>query len=341
MYYVLYDRSLKPIGSSYLLESWSRVKRSYDFDSMTIEGEQIPLSADPFLVVVNDRQGRLSFSGLASTPDSNEKTKKTKISLKDYRTLWNTDVMLSGKPKKIYLDQEIDALLSAWKSTCVTGLPSVSWDLSRITSILIKESIEGSQNIFLKDVIFGLLSIYNIYVEPVLDLYRRTLTFVFKPSGKNSVSIRLKDFNISNVEKSFGDTNRVRVYNKSLSLMQYWGLTQDNRVIKISSETEDLLYPAKIKNYIADSDEAEDVNNTVVEAVLELAQNRYQENIDIDIQQGKSIIDLSQVDFSYSVNTYIDGEKYKVLPVGEIETNSKGKHILRLGHRMQELTQEM
>jgi hypothetical protein len=29
------------------------------------------------------------------------------------------------------------------------------------------------------------------------------------------------------------------------------------------------------------------------------------------------------------------------LPVGEIETDSKGKYIVRLGHRIQELTQEL
>lgn len=342
MYYVLYDRNLKPIGSSYLLESWSRIRRSYDFDSMSIEGEQIPLSADPFIVVINDKQGKISFSGLASTPESIEKTKKTKITLKDYKTLWNTDILIpNSKLMRRYLFQEIEDFLIVWSMSCDTGLPSVSWDISQIMDIEIEESLTKAQSIFLYDTLSGLLSLYNVYVETELDLYRKTLKFIFKKAGIESVSIRLKDFNIHSVEKSFGDFNRVSIYSKSLSLVQSWGITEDNNIVKISEDTQSLIYPAKVKNFIADSDSAEDINNALYEAVLELSQNRYQENIDIDIQQGKSIIDLGAVDFSYSVNTYIEGERYRTLPVGEIETDSKGKHILRLGYRMQELTQEI
>ena len=65
------------------------------------------------------------------------------------------------------------------------------------------------------------------------------------------------------------------------------------------------------------------------------------ENIDLDAQKFKSIIDLTNADFSYDVEVYADNGYYKSLPIGEIETDSKGKHIVRIGHRVQELTQEL
>ena len=77
MYFVLYDRHVKSIGETYILESWNRIQRATDFDEMKIVGEEIPQEANPFFVVVNDRQGKQLFSGLASTPSIDDKTKKT------------------------------------------------------------------------------------------------------------------------------------------------------------------------------------------------------------------------------------------------------------------------
>ena len=67
----------------------------------------------------------------------------------------------------------------------------------------------------------------------------------------------------------------------------------------------------------------------------------YQENIDLDAQRYKSVIDLTNIDFSYIIKVYTNEGEYKQLPVGEIETDSNGKHIVRLGYRVQELTQEI
>ena len=78
MYFVLYDRHLNSIGETYILEDWSRIQRAVDFDETRISGEQIPYSADPFCVVINDRQGKQVFSGLASTPSTDEKNFKFK-----------------------------------------------------------------------------------------------------------------------------------------------------------------------------------------------------------------------------------------------------------------------
>ena len=349
MYFVLYDRFLKSIGETYILESWSRTQRAVDLDSLKIEGAQIPFSADPFLVVVNDRQGKQMFSGLASTPSINDKTKKTSIILKDYCTLWNSEIVINwalftGSTVGEYLN----FILSAWKSQTDLGFSgSVVWSVSDLGFEPLTNSLDpsGTQSINVYSYISGLINYYDLYVSPILDLDKKTLTFTFHKSSINYVSVRLSDFGVNVIEKSFGEYNRAAVYDYQFQKQQEWALTLDNSVVKLPTN-KNLIYPAKYKNFIAEepSEDLSDsgaINNAVYDAVMGLSNNRYQENIDLDAQQYKSLLDLTYIDFSYRVAVYTDEGYYKDLPVGEIVTDSKGKHIVRLGHRIQELTQEI
>ena len=358
MYFVLYDRSLRSIGETYILESWSQIKRAVDFDDLKITGEQIPYSADPFLVVVNDRQGKLKFSGLASTPVIDDKSKKTTISLKDYATLFNTEIVIDWRTfKGSTLSEYLDFILGLWLSQTETGLPLVTWDLSDISGIgLDKEIVLGAskESTSVHDLVFDAINYYNLYYTAQLNLKEKKLTFSFFSASLRSVSVRLSDFDIDSIEKSFGEYNRATVYDYDYSIHSKWALTKDNRVVRLPSE-KDLVYPAKNRNFVSSYQEPSGSSDTTEElqkrsdalydslysAVMELAQNRYQENIDLNVQTYKSIIDLSTVDFSYSIDVYLSDGFYKTLPVGEIETDSKGKHILRLGYRIQELTQEL
>lgn len=349
MYFVLYDRFLRSIGETYVLESWSRTQRAVDLDNLRIEGAQIPFSADPFLVVVNDRQGKQMFSGLASTPSINDKTKKTSIILKDYCTLWNSEIVINwelftGTTVREYLN----FILSAWKSQTDLGFSGyVVWNDVGLGSKPLTNSIgrSGIQSINVYNYISGLINYYDLYVIPVLDLDKKTLLYTFYESSINPVSVRLSDFGVDVIEKSFGEYNRAAIYDYQFQKQQEWALTQDNNVAKLPT-TKKLIYPAKCKNFIAEEPNeelsaSEAINNAVYDAVMALANNRYQENIDLDAQQYKSLLDLTHIDFSYRVAVYTDEGYYKELPVGEIVTDSKGKHIVRLGHRVQELTQEI
>ena len=112
-------------------------------------------------------------------------------------------------------------------------------------------------------------------------------------------------------------------------------------VLLVGKDDSYLVYPAKNKNFIATENTDDSVYDAIYDAVMGLAGNRFQENIDLNAQQYKSILDLASIDFSYVISAYADDGYYRDLPVGEIETDSKGTHIVRLGHRIQELTQEL
>ena len=344
MYFVLYDRNLRSIGETYILESWSRTQRAVDFDDMKIAGEQIPYYANPFFVVVNDRQGKMMFSGLASTPSIDEKTKKTTLSLKDYLTLTNTEIVVDwSKFTGETVAEYLEFIFSLWLEQTETGFSGIQIDTSDLVDIPLDSEIqfgESKENVSLYPLVSDALNYYNLYCDYDLNIPEKTLTYIFKRASINPVSIRLSDFGVDFIEKSFGEYNRASVYNHLYEKKQEWALTESNTVVKLPSD-ESLVYPAKNKNFVAEEEGDESLYEAVYDAVMGLAGNRYQENIDLNAQQYKSILDLSSTDFSYRASVYTKEGYYRDLPVGEIETDSKGKHVIRLGHRIQELTQEL
>lgn len=349
MYFVLYDRFLKSIGETYILESWNRTQRAIDFDEMKIVGAEIPQNANPFLVVVNDKQGKQIFSGLASTPSIDEKTKKTSLSLKDYLTLFNSEIIVDWDSfSGTTVASLIEFVFNTWKNQIDVGLSNIICDTSAISDISLDTELynfTGKENVFAYDLIADAINYYDLHKETILDLRNKTLTFYFKKSNLNTLSIRLSDFGVNAIEKSFGDYNRATVYSSSFVKNQEWVLTEDNNIVKLPTD-KTVIYPAKNRNFIAEKPsekltETQAINDATYDCVMSLASNRYQENIDLNAQQYKSIIDLTSIDFSYSIKVYTNEGEYRTLPVGEIETDSKGKHIVRLGHRIQELTQEL
>jgi hypothetical protein len=349
MYFVLYDRFLKSIGETYILESWNRTQRATDFDELKIVGAEIPQNANPFLVVINDRQGKQMFSGLASTPSIDDKTKKTSLSLKGYLTLFNSEIIVDWNSfTGSTVASLIDFVFNTWKSQIDVGLENIVCDTSAINDIALDTELynfTGKENVLAYNLIADAINYYDLYSETKLDLRNKTLTFYFKKANLNPLSIRLSDFGVNTIEKSFGDYNRATVYNSSFEKQQEWALTENNRIVRLPT-TESIIYPTKNRNFIAeepseDLTQTQAINDAVYDAVMGLAGNRYQENIDLNAQQYKSIIDLTSIDFSYKINVYTNEGEYKVLPVGEIETDSNGTHIVRLGHRIQELTQEL
>lgn len=353
MYFVLYDRFFNSIGETYILEDWSRIQRATDFDDIRIVGEQIPYSAEPFFVVVNDRQGKLVFSGLASTPIIDDKEKKTTLVLKDYRTLFNSDVVVNWNsffPEDAPLAYYLTYILSAWKNQVDVGFDNIEFDLERVANIVWDNEAmpigTDTESFKLYEAIQDVMNYYNVYCVPELDVYKKKLTFTFYVSNSRHVSIRLKDFGINSLEKSFGEYNRATVYSSGYSKMSQWALTESNEIVRLPTTRNDLVYPGKNKNFVAQAasgdltaDQA--VWNATYEAVMGLAANRFQENIDLDLKQYQAISGLEELTFEYGVSVYTEDGFYKEIPVSEIETDSKGTHIVRLGRRVQELTQEI
>lgn len=350
MYFTLYDRNLTSIGQTYILEYWERTRRAVDFDDMSITGEQIPYTADPFFVVINDDKGHMKFSGLASTPDIDEKTKKTKIQLKDYTTLFNSDIVVNWSQfNGTTVSELLSFVFNIWKSQNGSiGFSNIVIDVSSILNILLDDDLplgSDKESVLAYNLILDCMQWYNLWCEPTLDVSQKKLTFKFRRAANYTVDVQLKDFDIQGIKKSFGDFNQATIYDYQFNKNQTWILTTDNEVVKLPSLSTP-VYPMKNRNYIAqepsdDLSAADAINNAVYEAVMALVENRYQEEFNLDLNAYKVGEYLKDLDFSAAVRVYTDDGYYKTLPVGEIQTDSNNKHILTIGYRVQEITQEI
>ena len=259
MFFAMYDRFLKSIGETYILESWSRIQRAVDFDEMKIVGEQIPYSANPFFVVVNDKQGKMMFSGLASTPIIDEKTKKTSMALKDYTTLFNTEILVDwSKFKGKTVAEYLNFILSIWLEQTDVGFGGIDWDVSSLSGVLLDTEIplgESVENVSLYALVCDVFNYYNVYCTPILDLFKKTLTFNFLKSSLTTVSVRLKDFGVTAIEKSFGEYNRATVYDYSHQKVEQWAITPENKIVKILGEgVKTVLYIGEEKTVPSEPD---------------------------------------------------------------------------------------
>jgi hypothetical protein len=348
MHFVLYDESLKAIRNPYKLEKWSRTQRAVDLDSIKIEGAEIDLLDKPFIAVVNDKNGKMLFSGLISTPNISIKTKKTSIILKDYLTLLNSEIIVDQSTfSGTYVSNYISFILDLWKSQADIEF-DIDWTFGSLYLVELSHTrnTEDTQNINVCNHILSLLEYYDAYVVYDLDLSKKKLTFKFDVGQDKVLSVKLSDFDIGMIEKSFGECNRATVYDYQYNMKQEWALTADNQVVKLPS-IKPLVHPAKNKNFIAKEpnenlNEDSAINDAAYNAVMTLAKNRYQETIDLDANKGEIIFGREPSNyFSYAIDVYTDTGFYKRFPIGEIVTDSNGKYILRLGFRVQELTQEI
>lgn len=345
MYYVAYDRNLNTIGSTYVLEKWRRTRRAYDYDDMSIEGERIPDNAEPFFIVVNDKTGHINFSGLASTPENDDETNKTKITIKDYRTLFNSDIVVDWSDYAgTTLKSLFDMVLGEWKTqNGEIGFDNIEFNTDGIADVLLDTEIAlgaEKESFSVYEFISENMYYYSVFVETLLDVYAKKLTFTFKKVGTRKVTVKLADFGIGKVAKDFGEYNQATVYTANFEKHGVWILTADNEIAKMEGgKSFNRIYPVKNKNFVASSGESDDLYSAVYDAVMGLATNRYTESFDLDVSSNPAGVYIENIGFDTSVEVYTADGYYKTLPVGEIEQDSDDTHIIRVGYRAQDLTQ--
>lgn len=329
MYFLLYDRGLNSFDGSYILESWTRTQRAYDFDDMQFIGEAVSPEIEPFFVVAMDYRGKQLFGGLCSNPEIDEKTKKSTIIVKDFLTLFNTDIIIDMAPM-----QTVKELFEYIAVNCNCGFSSIQIDTTEIASIILENKADKG-NYLAYEIMSQQFSYYGIYAKSWLDINAKKIVIKFaKLGGENTKKIRLKDFGVERISKNIGEITRVAIFGNDFKKIESFVLGYDNNIYK-EPTSNNLVYPLKTKNFVASSAEAKDVEQAKYDALMELAKNRYNENIDIEDRFNY----LENVDFGYLLEVSTEKGIYKMLPLGEIETDSKGKHLFRVGYRPQLLTQ--
>lgn len=311
-------------------KSFKLVKRPIEMNDFNCTCEPFTENIQPtFIVVKNDRGSNkeLVYSCLAGIPELTAEN-KTEINGTDLKALFSSEVVLQyGTYANV--SQVISYIFKEWDNQVNRGYINCSLEFKGGAELvgldtLVPNTEKGIFNAL--DEIKNYLNAYNLYIDSEIDLIGKQVKFYIGKtiSAETPLKIRLKDYGVRNYGKWVADVNEVEAYylngenwEKGLT----WILTSDNQVT-VTEELRD-IYPVKKK--IVSSTES--LNQANIEALQELLNYRYNENLTIPS------IGLN-VSFETKFNIILeDGREYKSLPCGELIYDTSGLIKVQIGYR--------
>lgn len=350
MYIAIYDENKKHI-TNVDNATYDLTTRVYDNDSFSAEGVCDVDINDAKIAVLNDDRGNYEYACFADEikPEYNKRTVKGL----DFKTLWDTEILLDYTA-----DGSFDGRLSAiftkvktqvfnGKDTAVNKIPvvvNIPTDNTDTTTTY--GSYAGTYQFvnaykFLK----CYLKYYEYNIESYYDVAAGKIVFTFVKCT-DAVSVDLRDF-IHELTTTSTTTNKAVATIKytaetprpSTIATIYYYRDKDNNIVQ-SNESGNIngrLYPVKAKYY-----ESEYLADAQFNAVYELANARYVDNIIIDNNKTIDPIDFSGYRLYTKVALYYDGKLFKTLPISEkiITLDGDGKNTkIKLGFKKILLTE--
>lgn len=359
MYIALYNEDLKHItnidGISYDL-----TKRVYDLDSFSATGMTTDEIKNAKVLVLCDDYGNLEYSSFVD----NVKLEDNKVTIKglDFKSLWQQEILVDyTKPNsfdsglgKIF--NKVSELVFKLEDKTLNKIPVEVIVPSDDTST---EMLGNYQNTyFIKDA-YKFLKLYLKYYEynivSTFDIVNNKIVFSFVKNN-TEITINLKDF-FYELTTSSTTTNKTVATIKYSPISEdengnevitprpatiatsYYYLNKNNDIVESDAlgDIEGRIYPVVTKYY-----EDEYLANAQYNAIYELANSRYVDNIVIDNIAVIDPIDFNNYEIYTKVQLYQDGIYYKSLPISEknIKLDSSGKKIkVKLGFKKILLTE--
>lgn len=310
-------------------------QRVYDNDNFSAEGVSSVDVNNAKIAVLNTDGGNYKYACFVDSIKP-EKDKRT-IKGIDFKTLWDTEILLDytqsgsfdGKLSAIF--NKIKSLVFNTTDTFINKIPVVvNIPVDNTDTTEMYGSYQGTYQIvnaykFLK----CYLKYYEYNIESVYDVDEGKIVFTFVKCDQQ-LSIDLNDF-IYELTTTSNATNKAVATIKydpqdgqprpSTIATIYYYRDIDNNIVQ-SDETgniEGRIYPVQTKYC-----EAEYLADAQFDAVYELANSRYVDNIVIDNNLTVDPIDFADYPLYTKVQLYYDGKLYKTLPISEKTTTLNG-----------------
>lgn len=358
MYIAIYElfeqRQLKHIANISGI-SYDLTRRVYDFDTFTASGVCDEDINNGLIAILNDDYGNYIYACFIDSIkiDGN----KTTIKGLDFRTIFDSEILLdytstgSFAPELYSIFYEVvDKVFRLEASRRIDykfDITDSYGDNPKTYELL--GDYDGQYIIvnaykFLK----AYLKYYEFNIETRFDIIDNYILFNFVRNTQ-VVEIDLTDFiheltttsqttNMAIATIRFTPTEENTKRPEDIATCYYYR-TLDNDIIQTYNEDyiADCIYPLKTKIF-----EREYLSEAQFEAVYELANSRYVDNIIIDNNLILDPIDLSEYPLYTKVQLFYKGKKYKILPISEkIETlDINGKNTkIKLGFKKILLTE--
>lgn len=370
MFIALYDENKQHITNADNA-TYDLTARVYDLDSFTAEGVCTEDINDAKILVLNDATGNYKYACFADaiTPDANKRT----IKGLDFKTLWDTEILLDYTAAGSF-DSRLSAIFEKIKSlvfdatdATVGKIPvEVVIPTDNTDTLDVYGSYQGTYQLvnaytFLK----CYLKYYEYNIETYYDVTRGVIVFTFVKCSQ-SIIVDLSDFlyeltttstatnkavatikynvetpetNADGTTKTDASGNPIYKPRPSTLATRYYYRDADNNIVQSDADgdIDGRLYPVKTKWF-----ESEYLADAQFDAVYELANARYVDNIVIDNNKTVDPIDFSAYPLYTKVALYYEGKLYKTLPISEKITtfDASGENVkIKLGFKKILLTE--
>ncbi len=370
MFIALYDENKQHITNADNA-TYDLTARVYDLDSFTAEGVCTEDINDAKILVLNDATGNYKYACFADaiTPDANKRT----IKGLDFKTLWDTEILLDYTAAGSF-DSRLSAIFEKIKSlvfdatdATVGKIPvEVVIPTDNTDTLDVYGSYQGTYQLvnaytFLK----CYLKYYEYNIETYYDVTRGVIVFTFVKCSQ-SIIVDLSDFlyeltttstatnkavatikynvetpetNADGTTKTDASGNPIYKPRPSTLATRYYYRDADNNIVQSDADgdIDSRLYPVKTKWF-----ESEYLADAQFDAVYELANARYVDNIVIDNNKTVDPIDFSAYPLYTKVALYYEGKLYKTLPISEKITtfDASGENVkIKLGFKKILLTE--
>lgn len=352
MYISIYDENQEHIANV-IDVSYDKTTRVYDNDTFSAEGVASEDIKGGKIAVLNTDAGDYKYAcfvdGITPT-DAKQKVKGL-----DFKSLWDTEILLDYTPENSF-DGRLSAIFIKIKSLLfnssdatvqkirvVVNIPTDTTDTTPLFG-----SLQGTYKIvnaytFLK----AYLKFYEYNIESSYDIVQKTIVFDFVKNSR-VVQIGLNDFiyelttTSSATNKAVAtikfDTGSGNARPSSIATTYYYRTTDNNIVCSdAAGEIAGRVYPVITKIY-----ESEYLADAQRDAIYELANSRYVDNVVIDNNNTVDPIDFDGYPLYTKVELYYGGHLYKTLPISEKTTKCDGNGTnikIKLGFKKVLLTE--
>lgn len=354
--------------------SYSLVRRGVEMDELKCTCETFTADIQPTFIVVKNDRGNYVYGALAGIPQLDKKN-QTKVTGSDLKSMLKSDVLLDfstvpPSPKEFFriVFDEWNLSVNQNSFCCELifdeDLDAVSWDERKPYS----EGI-ARYNAW-EDLFVPYLKFYDLFMTTKIELTEKKVVFrIGCAKNGRTENVKLWELGIYDYGKWIASVNETQgcVLNTATKEIKEgirWVLTSKNEFISDSGSAADKqkvlekrdCYPIKRKIILKETDdeskETELLNEANTEALKELADSMFKENLEIsnveflqrfEIRRNGSIVASNALEedkvaemlgtrFRIFANR---GDKvpYKELPCGELHYNENGLKKIQIGYR--------
>lgn len=338
MYISIYDENKKHIANINHA-TYELTQRVYDFDNFNAKGTANIDINNECLLVLNDDNGNYQYSCFTNGIKSDDDLREVKG--QDFRQLLNTEILLDYTEENSFSPILFDIL----EKICEKVFMSKDETIFKIEIdfIIPEEAKEIDTEVFFGNLqntykiinaytfLKGYLKFYEYNLTSKFDEYSGKIIFEFVKTN-TKISIDLNDFT-SSLETNSNEVNKAVATIKFEPISKdeggneiitprpdtlatkYYYRTKDNEIVEGDEygNIEGRIYPVIQKIF-----ESEYLASSQYDAVYELANARYVDNIIIDNNSVIDPIDLSIYKLYTMFDLYKGGKFYKSLPITEI-----------------------